>query len=128
MGYFLRLLMRSRCLPESIIDRNMGDNWRLDDRARKLFKKLTGNAFGDVLRDLTDENKRRGGNLDYHAVWQFVKEVIKIRNNVIHNGAIYAFSEGLAEKCINNIHGVNNLFISMHNQYVAKSTACGGAD
>ena len=120
LEFFLRSLMVSRTLPKEIMDRMLDDNWRLDDRTGKLFKTLTDKAFGDVLSDLTDANKRKRGYLNYQDVWSFVKELKKLRNDLMHKGAIYSLSEEVAEKCIHNIQGVNGLFISLHNQFVAR--------
>lgn len=120
--YFSRSLMEAHHLPESIIDRLLSDNGRLGDRTGKLFKTLTGKAFGDALRDITKKNKDKGVNLDYEAVWGFVRDVTKTRNEVSHKGRIYKFPECLVEKCIMNIDGVNSLFISLHNQYIAQGS------
>lgn len=127
MEYFLVSLMRSRNLPESIIDRMLSDNRTVDSRKRKLFKTLTGEAFGDVLKRFTEENKRRGADyLDYQAVWSSVQDARRLRNDVIHKGAVFKFGEDLPERCIKYTHGVNSLFIALHNGYVANTTDCGG--
>lgn len=120
MAQFLRSLMKSRELPEPIIDRLLSDNWTMGKR-KELFEILTEKALRDAHRDLTQENKRNGGDyLDYGAVWRFVTDVFKIRNAVIHEGAIYKFSERLVNQCINNIQGVNSLFVALHNKYIAQ--------
>ena len=124
MGYFLRSLMESRLGPEHVNDRQSRSNWRHPDQM-KLFQALTDKKFDDVLRQLTNENKRKGGNLDYTQVWKFCRYVVNTRNDVIHKGAIRGFSESLVEECIYNIHGVNGLFISLHNEFIAQSVPTG---
>jgi len=127
MEYLLRALMESRHLPEQIIDRLLSDNWRLEARTKKLFKTLTGKAFGDALRDLTKENKKKGGDLNYEAVWSFVQDVIEKRNKVVHKGAIYILPEHLVEECISYIERVGLLFIALQNQYIVQGADSHGA-
>ena len=122
MRHFLRSLMESRQIPEHVNDRKSRSNWRHSDRL-ELFKELTGKTFDDVLMRLTDGNKRKGRDLDYTQVWRFCRDVVDTRNRVIHEGAIRGFSESLVEECICNIHGVNQLFISLHNEFIAQSVS-----
>jgi len=120
MDHFLWSLMVSRDLPKLEIDRLLSDNWRLADRKGRLFTTLTNEPFGNALRHLTEKNKEAGGDLNYERVWAFVQDANKSRNDILHKGAIHRFPEDLIEKCIKNIHGVNQLFISLHNRYIAK--------
>jgi hypothetical protein len=123
MDYFLSSLMVSRNVSSPIMDRLLSDNWRLSDRKGKLFKTLTNEPFGAVIQELTDKNKKAGGDLDYGAVWAFAQGVSKKRNAIIHEGAIHAFPESVVWRCLENIDGVNQLFISLHNRYVAHDYA-----
>lgn len=59
MGDFHHSLMVSRRLPKPVIDRLLSDNWRLPDRKGRLFKSMTNEAFGDVIRDLTQKKQDR---------------------------------------------------------------------
>jgi len=122
MACFLRSLMVSHHLPKADIDRLLSDNWRLEDRKGRLFKTQTGEAFGNAIKDLTRRNKEAGGDLNYEGVWSSIENAIKSRNKVIHNGAIRAFPEHLIGECVRNIDGVNQLFISLHNRYIAQAS------
>ena len=120
MDYFINYLLKTRKTPDEIIDRLLSDNWRLDDRKGKLFKTLTGESFGDALKNITEINKKKGGNLDYMKIWDTVQDTIKKRNDIIHKGGFGKYDESFIAHCINNINGVNNLFIALHNRYIAK--------
>ncbi len=126
MAHFLRSLMRSRGLSEPHVDCKLFKNWTMHKR-RELFMSLTAQSFDDVLKDLTEENEKKGRDYsNYQAVWSSIMDVFKIRNEAIHKGAICKISEELVDECVKNIHAINSLFVSLHNKYIAQPIDSGG--
>jgi len=114
LEHFLEHLMLRTGLPRSIQKRLLDDNIFVKQRVEKLFPALTGVRWKVAVRTLT-----KGKQLDYLKATEFYEEVVEKRNLFLHQGNKWAISKEMPEKCLRQIWPMLNLFVGLHNSYVA---------
>ncbi len=115
LQHFLERLMSKMELPQKIQERLLNDNMNVQQRVQKLFPTLTGAEWNETIEKLSE-----GVELDYFETIKFCKYAAKKRNLFLHRGNKWAIPKDMPEKCIRQIWPTVNLFISLHNEFIAK--------
>jgi len=112
---FLTNLLDHNKIPTGVSERLMKDHKFREGRVNKLFPSLVDEKWSTVVKELSNASE-----LNYKETEKFYLEVSETRNKFIHTGNIWVILPELPEKCLNNIWPSVNLFISLHNRFIAK--------
>lgn len=114
LDQFLKELMLKAELPQKIQDRLFEDNLFIKQKVEKLFPALTGVKWIKAVEMLNERVNRH-----YIETHKFYEHMSKLRNKFIHKGMISSIHERMPEQCIRHIWLLLNLFVNLHNEYVA---------
>lgn len=106
-------LLRAHNLSDGVKERLLEDNRYHIQKQNRLFKSLANIKWNDAISKLNEES-----NTDYKKVDDFTMEVVKARNNFIHEGSKWAIDRKLSTNCINNVPRLISLYVKLHNSYV----------
>jgi len=106
-------LLRANNLSDGVKERLLEDNRYHIQKQNRLFKSLTNIKWNDAIFKLNEESKT-----DYKQVDGLTLEVVKARNNFIHEGSKWAIDRDLSTNCINNVPRLISLYVKLHNSYV----------
>jgi len=115
LQHFLERLMTKLELPLKIQDRLLNDNMSTRQRVEKLFPALTGVQWNAAIKKLNEQVE-----LNYIETLEFCKHAAEKRNIFLHRGIKYAIPKDMPETCLRQIWPVVNLFVSLHNEFIAK--------
>jgi hypothetical protein len=116
LQHFLEQLMYKSGLEYKIKYRLLDDNRFIKQRIDKLFPALTGVKWNESLKKISENVE-----LDYIETIKFYKKASKARNLFLHEGNKYAIPQNMPEQCIDHIWPLICLFISLHNEHIAKN-------
>ena len=111
---FLKRFMSQGGLSRLIQERLLNDNIFVKQRVEKLFPALTGVRWKVAVKTLS-----KGKQLDYVKTTEFYESVVEKRNLFLHKGNKWAIPKDMPEKCLRQIWSMLNLFVALHNKYVA---------
>lgn len=117
LQHFLECLMTKLGLPPKIQDRLLNDNISTRQRVEKLFPALTGLQWNATIKRLNEQVE-----LNYVETLEFCKRAAEKRNIFLHRGIKYAIPKDMPETCLRQIWTIVNLFVSLHNEFVAQPT------
>jgi len=106
-------LLRAHELSDGLKERLLEDNRFHVQKQNRLFKSLNNIKWNDAISKINEESK-----IDYKQVDELTLEVVKARNNFIHEGSKWAIDRDLSTNCINNIPRLISLYVKLHNSYV----------
>ncbi len=115
LQHFLEGLMNKMGLSQKIQERLLNDNLTEQQRIQKLFPSLINAKWKETL-----ENLNKQVELDYIEAIEFYKHVVEKRNIFLHRGNKWAIPKDMPEKCIHQIWPIINLFVSLHNEFIAQ--------
>lgn len=115
LQYFLERLMSKMELPQKIQEKLLNDNMNVHQRVEKLFPSLTGAEWMKTIKKLSG-----GVELDYVETRKFCKYAAEKRNLFLHRGNKWAIPKDMPVKCLHQIWPIVNLFVSLHNEFIAK--------
>ena len=100
-------------IPKIIYERLLSDNRLYSQKQDKLFQTMTSYNWDDAIKqaNLKDE-------IDYLKLNDFLKYVVKARNEFLHKGYDFLITKELAENCVMNISPLLNLYVCFHNDFV----------
>lgn len=109
---FLIDFMRESNISERLIEKILSDNQSF---ARKLdlYKSLTKYNFQKDIGSFKSQ-------YNFTTIISFYREVRDVRNKILHKGFTWLIPKNMPEKCIKNAPGLLNLFVLIHNKYIAK--------
>jgi len=116
LQHFLENLMTKMELPQNIQERLLDDNLYAQQRIQRLFPSLTGTKWSKTVEKL---NKKV--ELDYIEAVEFYKVAVEKRNYFLHRGNQWAIPQDMPEKCLRQIWSLVNLFVSLHNEFIAQT-------
>jgi hypothetical protein len=108
LQHFLECLMYSKGLPQEIQNRLLNDNLFAKQRIQKLFPALAGAEWKVTVE------------IDYLEATKFYEHAAEKRNLFLHRGNKWAISKDMPEKCLHQIWPIINLFVSLHNEFIAQ--------
>lgn len=117
LQHFLERLMSSIGLSPMIQERLLNDNMNVQQRVQKLFPALTNAKWKETIEKLSERV-----NLDYIKTIEFYKQASEKRNYFLHRGNKWAIPKDMPEKCLLEIWPIVNLFVSLHNKFIAKGS------
>jgi len=106
-------LMTALNLPDLVMDRLINDNKFHIQKQDKLFRSLTRDKWSEAIAKIN-----ASADLDYKELDKFVAHCVKVRNGFIHSGSKWSINSELREACVNNIWGLINIYVALHNLYV----------
>jgi hypothetical protein len=112
---FLERFMNFQMIPIKIQSRLLQDNLYAKQRIDNLFPALAGTSWKEVIRKLD-----KTPNKDHQSVVKFYLEVNEKRNQLLHLGNKWDIPSDMAHNCVENIAPLIQLFIDLHNVYIAK--------
>ena len=115
LEYFLKQLMTKNGLPRLVQERLLNDNIFVKHRVEKLFPALTGERWKLAVKMLA-----KGKQLDYVKATEFYEDAVEKRNLFLHKGNKWAIPNDMPEKCLRHIWPLVNLFVGLHNKFIAK--------
>jgi len=110
---FLQELMMEMQIIPNLIEKLLFDNQSMYKK-KDLFKTLTNS---DIKKDL--KFLHNNSDYDYNKILDFYIEVRNTRNKILHRGYSWFGPENMPEDCINNLPGLLDLFVALHNKYIA---------
>jgi len=114
LQHFLERLMSSIGLSPKIQERLLNDNMNVQQRVQKLFLALTDAKWKETIEKLSERV-----DLDYVKTIEFYKQASEKRNYFLHRGNKWAIPKDMPEKCLLEIWPTVNLFVSLHNEFIA---------
>lgn len=114
MENLLKEFMAKLKLPGKIMNRLFEDSLYFSQRSKKLFPSLSGVKWKDAINAISSPS------YDYNELMGFCQSVSKERNRFLHEGNQWAISIETPEKCMERIHELLEMFVKLHNTYVAK--------
>jgi hypothetical protein len=117
LQHFLERLMFSKGLSQEIQTRLLNDNLSAKQRIQKLFPALVGAKW-----KVTVEMMNKRVDLDYLETTKFYEHAAEKRNLFLHRGSKWAIPKDMPEKCLRQIWPIVNLFVSLHNEFIAKKS------
>lgn len=115
LQHFLVNLMSKMVISNNIQERLLNDNMYVQQRIQKLFPTLTGAKWSKTVEKLSETVE-----LNYMEAMEIYKDAVEKRNYFLHRGNIWAIPRDMPEKCIRQIWPIVNLFVSLHNEFIAK--------
>ena len=109
----IKRLMHAQNLSKGVSNRLLSDNKFHIQKQDKLFKALTNVKWDEAILNLTNEKK-----INYKEIDEFVSSVVKARNDFIHEANKWSINKELATGCMDNLSGLINLYVALHNSYV----------
>jgi hypothetical protein len=106
-------LLKAHELKDGVKEGLLEDNKFHIQKQNKLFKSLTNAKWNDAIINLNEESK-----IDLKKVDEFTLEVVRARNDFIHEGRKWAIDRELSTNCINNVPRLISLYVKLHNNYV----------
>lgn len=115
LHYFLERRMSKIGLSREIQERLLNDNIFIKQRVQKLFPAITSAKWKETVKMLS-----RRVELDYVEAVEFYEHAAEKRNLFLHRGNKWIIPKDMPEKCLRQIWPILNLFVSLHNNFVAK--------
>lgn len=115
LQHFLESLMYRKGLSHEIQKRLLNDNLFAKQRIQKLFPALVGAKW-----KATVEMMNKHVDLNYLEATKFYEQATEKRNLFLHRGNKWAIPKDMPVKCLRQIWPIVNLFVSLHNEFVAK--------
>jgi hypothetical protein len=115
LQHFLETLMSNMGLSQQIQERLLSDNMFVRQRTQKVFPTLTGAKWNETIGKLSGKVE-----LNYIETIEFYKHPVEKRNYFLHRGSKWAIPRDMPEKCIRQIWPILNLFVSLHNEFIAQ--------
>jgi hypothetical protein len=115
LQHFLECLMSSMELSHKIQERLLNDNISIRQRVEKLFPTLIGAKWRKTIKKLNEHVE-----LNYIEAIEFHKYASEKRNFFLHRGSKWAIPKNMPKKCIQQIWPIINLFVSLHNEFIAQ--------
>ena len=106
-------LMRTQNLPANVCKRLFSDSCTHQQRLDKLFPSLSGMKWKKAVETINNNSE-----IDYVEVDKFIRNVVKARNEFLHEGKKWAIKNEMAEECMKNIWPLLNLYVSLHNYFI----------
>ncbi|MBA7707664.1 hypothetical protein ES703_116540 [subsurface metagenome] len=94
----------------------LNDNLTVKKRIDKLFPSLTGIKWKEAVKKIYKHDQ-----LNYVDITEFCQSAAKARNHFLHEGLKHAIPKDMPRQCIAHISPLINLFVSLHNGYIANS-------
>lgn len=115
LEHFFKGLMSHIGLSRLIQERLLNDNIFVKQRVEKLFPALTGVRWKPAVKMLA-----KGKQLDYLKATEFYEDAVEKRNLFLHKGNKWAIPKDMPENCLRQIWPLVNLFVALHNKFLAK--------
>ena len=115
LQHFLETLMSSMGLSQQIQERLLSDNMFVQQRTQKIFTTLTGAKWNETVGKLSGKVE-----LNYIETIDFYKHAVEKRNYFLHRGSKWAIPKDMPENCLRQIWPIVNLFVSLHNEFIAQ--------
>lgn len=113
----IREIMDDKRLPVEIQEKLLWDNQNTGQRVEKLFPILAGEKWKTAVAAVSAKNKRP----NFEETLKYCREVQQARNKFLHPpGNKWAISLGMAQKCLRQAPVLLELFVRLHNRYIAK--------
>jgi len=106
-------LFKARNIDGDICERLLKDSPTHKQRLDNLFKTLTGEKWKTALTQIDKEEGTNFVSLD-----AFIINVVKARNDFLHNGNTWEIKDNMAEDCMKNIYPMLELHARLHNHFV----------
>ena len=113
LNHFLVQVLRAQKVPVSLIDRLLEDNRMASQKFGKLFASVVGQKWDSAV----DQASRRLIT-KFSSVSQLMRRAAEIRNNFLHEGAVWAVTRELSTECMNSASQMAQLFVAFHNEHV----------
>ncbi len=114
LNHLLNQIMDKKDIPFEVQERLLHDNLNVVQRIDKLFPSLTGMKWKKAIEKVDKRSK-----YDYKSTISFYQETNAARNAFLHKGYISAITEGMPIRCLDNAEPLINLFVDLHNHFVA---------
>jgi len=114
LEHFLTRLMNKQRVPRPLQDQLLQDNLSLNLRRTRLFRAVTGDTWDTALRVLRESDLG-----DFGQVSALHKKAVDVRNGLLHQGHKWSVPADLPKQCLDNLPALINLFVTLHNHYVA---------
>lgn len=115
LQHFLERRMSRMGLSHEVQEKLLKDNISAKRRFQELFLTLIGAKWKKIVKMLTKQ-----AELNYIEAIDLYELAAKKRNLFLHEGNKWAIPEDMPEKCLRHISPVLNLFVALHNEYIAK--------
>lgn len=106
-------ILIAKQITEGVRQRLLSDNKFHIQKQDKLFYALTGKKWKNAVKTLNEE-----ANIDFVEIDKFISKAVDSRNDFIHEGSKWSIDRELSTSCMNNIKGLINLYVGLHNNYV----------
>lgn len=114
LHYFLDRLMLKMGISEKDRESCLNNNLSISQRVNELFPSLTDDKWKQAINEINENVE-----LDYNKTSKFCRDAKKARNEFLHKGNKRAIPKDMPEECITHIWTLLNLFVSLHNKYIA---------
>jgi hypothetical protein len=116
LQHFLVVGQRAKDVPMGTIRNTLRQTQYVAPRLKKLFPLVAGRSWKDALKELPKVDGRSATEV---AV--FCRRAAVARNHFLHAGNRWAIPAPMPLECVQHLPGVLELFVALHNQYVAMS-------
>lgn len=110
---FLTDRLRAQNVPGKLIEKLLDDNKLANQKFGDLFSSVIGVAWNEAVAEASRHEGR-----SYEPVSLLMKQAATIRNEFLHEGAVWSASQEVAKSCLDGLPSLVSLFVSLHNLYV----------
>lgn len=112
LNVFLVNNLRARRVEPAIINKLLEDNKLASQKFGGLFYSIVGVKWSDSVAAISSRTGRNFGEVS-----NLMREAAELRNEFLHEGRAWGINREFAEKCLNSIGNLVDLFVEMHNEY-----------
>ena len=112
---FLKQYMIYNKIPKKIQERLLNDNLYPRQRIEKLFPSLINEKWNAALKKISIKSKQ-----NYQDVFDFYLKILHERNDFLHKGNKFNITDEMITDCMIKTPEMVNLFVDLHNLYIAK--------
>ncbi len=113
MDNLISELLEAQNIPDNICKRLLSDNRYHTQKQDKLFKSLANDRWNEAIKKLSNEH-----DVNYGRLNTFISQVVKARNDFVHEGVKWSIDRKLSTECLKNVKKLIELYVGLHNFYV----------